>query len=228
MNCPECQDLLQRRLDGEAVADRDLEQHLAECPECRERHALAPRLLERIAARPRTSPPPDFAQRVVNRVLLERSLRWRRVALRLTVAGALAASLLFFFLLGFLGTPEKKDREQPPVAEKKQDVPVEQPESLAKSMEDAQSAVASLTGKLAEHTRKQAQMLLKAAPPVEVAPRTPPPMMADTLEPAADSLKQATQTVAQAAQGLEPVAQGARRAWAYFFREMPLFDLGKN
>ena len=36
MNCPECQELLQRRLDGEILANSpELERHLSECLACR-------------------------------------------------------------------------------------------------------------------------------------------------------------------------------------------------
>jgi predicted anti-sigma-YlaC factor YlaD len=35
MNCPECQDLLQRKLDGETVGGEALEFHLSQCATCR-------------------------------------------------------------------------------------------------------------------------------------------------------------------------------------------------
>ena len=40
MNCLECQDILQQKLDGAVIgADARLDEHLAQCTVCRERHA---------------------------------------------------------------------------------------------------------------------------------------------------------------------------------------------
>src|SRR5262245_4991614 len=94
MNCVESQQLLQRGLDGDgtALAGEDLAAHLALCPDCRELHRAAQRLLDGLPLLPPPRPPADLAERIGRQVLLERSrrMRWRR---RLTTA-ALAASLL--------------------------------------------------------------------------------------------------------------------------------------
>src|SRR5262245_29537086 len=91
MNCLECQELLQRRLDGLAVADRAaLERHLAACPECRSRHAAVAVLEEGLRTLPRAEPPADLAGRTAALLLLDRARRLRRR----WVGAAFAASLL--------------------------------------------------------------------------------------------------------------------------------------
>src|SRR5271166_1397366 len=92
MNCLECQDVLQQRLDGDPIADRAaLDLHLAACAECRARHAAAQRLEEGLRGTPRPTPPADLTDRTVARVLDD---RLRRLRLRRRVGFLLAASLL--------------------------------------------------------------------------------------------------------------------------------------
>src|SRR5438128_11769464 len=101
MNCPECQELLQRRLDGEILANSpELERHLSECLACREQHQAASRLLEALrSARPVLEGTP--APRIVMAVLRDRRgpqhRRWTGLAL--------GGSLLLMALAGYLWWP---------------------------------------------------------------------------------------------------------------------------
>ena len=78
MNCLESQELLQRRLDGEAAhASADLSQHLAECDTCRGLFAAAQSFQDGLRATPAPVVPPLFVARTTARVLAAR--KWRRV-----------------------------------------------------------------------------------------------------------------------------------------------------
>src|SRR5262245_5989505 len=116
MNCLECQELLQRRLDGEPLQDRaELDRHLVACPECRERHAAAQVLADGLKLLPRAAPPEGLAQRLAARVLGDRAVRLRR---RVWGGVALAASLLLAAMAGYLwlvpGPPGPIARIPPP------------------------------------------------------------------------------------------------------------------
>src|SRR5438309_855882 len=115
MNCLECQDILQRRLDGGPTApDPGLDQHLAQCAPCRERHAAARRLLDGLRALPRPTLPDAFAARVVSAVMRDRERRRARVRRSLYVTAALAASILFMLLVAYLRKPNLGDGKTDP------------------------------------------------------------------------------------------------------------------
>src|SRR5262245_46654149 len=99
MNCPECQDWLQRQLDGEEFAPGDdLREHLAGCAECQARHAAARRLQRALGLMTPPAPPSGLTFRIVREVLADRRRRQKR---RRRLAGllALAACLLVFVLV---------------------------------------------------------------------------------------------------------------------------------
>src|SRR5262249_5006309 len=118
MNCPECHDFLQRRLDGDVAADHAaLDHHLAECADCREQHQAAQRLAGGLRLLLPPAPPADLARRITLRVLADRAdrLRWRR---RVIAAAALAACVALMTFAGYqaqrLGLfqgPDSKDQQ---------------------------------------------------------------------------------------------------------------------
>lgn len=236
MNCPECQQLVQQRLDGERVAERPaLDRHLAECGECRDWHAAAQRLQEGLRLRRPPTPSGDLTERIVNRVLAERQnqVRFRR---RLVGAAALAASLLLMVGFGLLrqrfqdGQPgpalvdEKEMDHQPatiqpeprgiqPREKQANPLPVA---SLNQNVEEAGSALVALVTRTADQTVAEGRKLL----PEPMATPTMPTGSGwqGQLKPPARSLQEASEVVTS---GLEPVATSARRAVNLFWKELP-------
>jgi hypothetical protein len=208
MNCPECQDLLQQRLDGTPPADpADLDRHLASCPDCRAWHAAAGRLEAGLHLLPPVVVPADLAGWIAGRVLGERRAARRRRAW-LGAGLALAASVLLVFVLA---------RGRPPVGP----APVvEAPEhggkeSLRDSVSEAGSAVVSLTRRTAGETVGQGELLL---PPVVARPNLDEVAASGAMGPPVRSLRAAGQGVSE---GLEPVTSSARRAFDLFLSEIP-------
>jgi hypothetical protein len=227
MNCLECQDNLQRWLDGETIADAALDQHLAQCPPCRARHIAARRLLEGLKATPQAAPPPDLAARVVARVLHLRERRRVKLRRSLYVTAALAASILVMLLFAYFREPAGGDGK-PDVgplvkdAPKKDIVPPPIPPVVEKKEKDQKPAsFAALTGRLADKTLDQAKVLWTVANPAPAMPIGELPNVKE-LDPAAQPLRQARQEVGES---VEAVSHSARRAFDYFARELPMLDM---
>jgi hypothetical protein len=215
MNCRECQQLLQRRLDGEAVVDEAaLHQHVTTCATCRGWQVAARRLREGLAAWTAPVPPADLVPRTVARVLAERSAtarrrrRWRRAAV-------VAAGLL---LVVFLGEDRRRPTEPPPLVRRPAADSLPTAPRLRQSVEEAGSAVLALTRRAADETMGQARVLF---PPAVPPPLAGAEVLEQALEPPARSLLAAGQGVSL---GLEPVARSARRAVDLFLREVPLVE----
>src|SRR5262245_51163390 len=101
MNCVECQELLNDRLDGLPVTHpMALERHLADCPSCRDLSAAAGRLEEGLRHLVLPAPPAGMTDRIVTEVLADRRRRRGLVPRRLRVAVALAASLFLVLVAG--------------------------------------------------------------------------------------------------------------------------------
>src|SRR4051794_23123516 len=100
MNCRDCEEYLQRLLDGDAAPPpADVQDHLAACGACRQRHAAALQLLRGLSLLPTPLPLPGLADRITARVLVERRVRLARR--RRWPAVAAAAALLLAPFLGF-------------------------------------------------------------------------------------------------------------------------------
>jgi hypothetical protein len=218
MNCAESHELLQRRLDGEAVNEAGLGEHLLFCPGCRLQHAAAHRLLGGLEALEPPPPPDGLSRRIVARVLAERRARLaRRLVLPLAAAAGL---LLAVSLLARLWPPAPLPTEPPTIAQRPPEPPeVDVPEllpppSLRDSVTEAGSAVVRATRRTADETVKQTRALLPSLP----APGLDEPAALTPAPAASASLREAGQGVSA---GLEPVASSARRAVDMFLREIP-------
>jgi Putative zinc-finger len=218
MNCPECQDLLQDRLDGAPPGDpAEVDRHLASCPECRAWYAAARRLEEGLRFLGPAAPPADLADRITGRVLAERRSRlaWRG---RLRTAVALAAGVLLMLIMGRSRPPDPPPAPNPPPVAVAPAEPDRPPESLRDSMAEAGSAVVDLTRRTADETVGQGRLLLPVV--VAQAERSdggrPGPM-----DPPLRSLRTAGQGVSS---GLEPIADSARRAVDLFFHDIPAME----
>jgi hypothetical protein len=227
MNCLDCQEYLQRLLDGESIADAAFEQHLAECPPCRERHVAVRRLLDGLKAMPHAAPPPDLAARVVARVLHLRERRRVKLRRSLYVTAALAASILIMLVFAYFRQPAGSDGKPdlgPLVKDspRKDIVPPPIPPVAEKKEKDQQPrSFAALTGRLADKTLDQAKVFWTVANPVEGMPIGDLPNVKE-LDPAAQPLRQAGQEVGES---FEAVSHSARRAFDYFARELPMLDM---
>jgi len=243
MNCTESQDILQRRLDGDAIPDRAaLDQHLGECADCRLLHAAAGQLEIGLRKVAQPLPPPGLRTSIVAAALKDRARHRRR---RLVVGIALAASLLLAVGLA-LPVPDGLPNEQGlfgryrqareyvagvfwpqptkrgiwlPVAPVDLAMPspgrpVNAP-SLRDSMAEAGTAVVSLTWRTADQTVEQTRILSEVLPmPTNVFEAVPP--MPD--QPIANAWQETSQRVAT---GFEPVTNSARRALSMLLRENP-------
>ncbi len=218
MKCLECQDWLQQRLDGSPVAEeKDLEQHLAGCPSCREQHAAATKLLRGLQHLGRPSAPPELATRVAAAVLRDRAVRRWRMTRRLYVTAALAASVVLMLLFSYVLQPAHTPAppEAPP-QQAKRPAPEPRPHEAPEPKEERQAA---LPESLVDRTREQLQMLLPAIAPEDAVERL---AELDRLDPATQSLRHAGQEVTASVQ---TVTRSARQAFDYFSRELPVFDL---
>jgi hypothetical protein len=216
MNCPESLELLQQRLDGAPFgANPALEQHLAECATCRERHGAARRLLDVLKGTPRAVAAPGLAARVVKTALRDRQRRQRRVRRSLYVTAGLAAAILLMLLAGYL---DRRAGNDSPVGPGPAVGPVAKAADKDVTKDAPPPSIATLSGKLADKTLDQAKVLWTAANPVEGMPVAELPNVADP-GPAAEPIRQAKQEVSE---GLQAVSRSARRAFDYF---SPMLDL---
>jgi hypothetical protein len=199
---PECGpaiDLLQRRLDGDAVIlPVDVTVHVASCQTCRERFAAASVL----AATPVPPVPSELTERIVAKVLSEgrrrRLLRWPVAVAAVAAAVALAV---------WLGWPSPTPPVQPgPELVHEPSAPAP---NLRQDFAEAGEAVASLTRRTAADAVDAGKHLIPAVP----VPPWP------DLEPAGRPFEDSGQALAD---GFEPVATSAKRAARLFWRDLSL------
>lgn len=226
MNCSLSHDLLQQRLDGEAIPDRAaLDYHLNTCPECRGLHAAASRLEEGMRLFVPPALPTHLTTALVGQIMADQRarLRSRRIWIgSVAVAAALLLALGVSYQGTWLHTQSARLGEPIRVKELPPEVVVEGPRSLPSlsgSLFEASAAVASLTRRTASETVGQSVLLWPDAMPAP--PLTSSHVVQPMLDPSAQSFKQATQGVAVA---FDPVTSSARRAFSMFLREAPATD----
>ena len=211
MSCPRSHELLQRRLDGEPIADVLLDAHLRTCAECRARFAAAARLADGLAHLPPPAPPPTLSARLAGRLGEEvRALRRRRL-IRHSLVAALAASVLVGIALWqFTGrtdtTPEPAPKQRDPI------VHTDPPLRIQDQVTEAGETVAAVFDRAFDQTRK-------------VLPQMSGPDMGDplpSLDTPAEALREAGQGVGA---GLEPVAVSARRAVGMLMHNLTPLEL---
>lgn len=215
MNCPECHERLQERLDGGARGeDTALAHHLAKCRTCRELAAAADHLAEGLRHLPTPVAPVDLNARIVTKILVQR--RRLRLGRALTVAAAhLLAASIGYFVIHAVRAPHVAIVEPPPM----QPAP-----SLQVQVREAGSAMVALTRRTAAETLGQSPLLWQDLFPFPL-PSTDPPILQEALDPPARSLRQAGQSVTAA---LEPVTSSAQRAVSLFLRDTTPDGLGSK
>ena len=224
MNCLEFQDWLQESLDGvPSPRTADTAAHVAQCASCRDLDGAAAVLTAGLKVLSRPQHSALLTQSIVAGVFEERRQRRRRIRQRAVITFALAASIAILMLVGWLNQTPQPNKDN---VAKGPPAPVVPPApKLVQRADDARIAVASLTERVADQTKEQAKMLMAVANTFDLAPMDNLPELNDLqepLDPAARSLRQATQTVAD---GIEPITNSARRAFTFFVKELPVFDL---
>ncbi len=230
MNCHDCEELLQRLLDGEPLPPAvELEAHLAACSDCKGRFAAVQSLRVGLQTLPALAPPADFAGRVQRAVLAEqrsrRTRRWAAAALAMAASIALIAFGIRYFTSEdeLAQVPEQKIVELP----KPQPEPRPQPEppkhepGLREAVQQARGALDSLAGKFLEGTREQADVLRDATAPLELA-RVDMGQKRTPTDP-----KLARPRTGMTA-GLETVAATTRRGLSFMLKETPPLPAGKR
>ncbi len=214
MTCPECSDRLQQWLDGR-TRDAAPGDPPALCPACAEWAAAARRLDCGLRLLTPPTPPPHLAERIVAGVAVRRRRRYRVVFW--AGAAAAAAAVLLSSSPGRLIGETPRPRRRPPKAPVPRRVPEPPRPYPGESVEEAGSAVASLTSRTADETVAKTKGLI----PVIVDPSLGKFDLQPPLDPPARTLREAGEGVSS---GLEPVADSARRAVGLFLRELPPMD----
>jgi hypothetical protein len=215
MNCSECQNALERVLDGESFSDADLAAHLHDCSDCRELHAAAARLLNAMRMVPLPPLPPDLSTRITSAVLADRfRIRRRRIA----VVTGLAAAVLLASLIGpSIWRRADSHGRLPPIA-RVEIAPKPAPApSFPDAVEDAGRAVLALTREVAAETVGEGRTLF-SLPASDARDKLPQPLR-EPLDPPVQSFRSIQEGVSA---GLEPVTTSARRAVDLFLRELPI------
>ena len=224
MNCREFEVWLQEALDtGASACPPEAAAHAADCVACRDLHAAARQLTNGLLTLPPAQTSPLLTQSIVAAVLDERRQRLRRVRQRVAITFGLAAAILLLMLVGWLNQSPTLDQGKQAV--RPQDPSAPSVPKLAERADEARGAVAQLTERVADQTKEQAKLLLTVANGLDLPPMSGLPVLKELeepLDPAAQSLRHATETVASS---IEPITSSARRAFTFFVREMPVFDI---
>ncbi|MBI1830160.1 MAG: hypothetical protein HYR84_01770 [Planctomycetes bacterium] len=224
MKCLECRELLQRRLDGEAIPVQTLEPHLSECSACREQHVAAQQMLDALQQQAPPTLPADFAHRMTAQVVEDRQERHDKLRRRVWLTLALAASVLIVMVLAYYWMPRSENQPTPPIItdNSKKGAPaprrVDDPKDAPKRAE-APSALAALTDRWVDTTRDHAKVF-SAAASLNGVDRLPMPEL-----PMNPSARDAGQEVSE---GVRSVTRNARKALDFFARELPMPELGED
>lgn len=226
MNCLECQDLLQKRLDGERIAgSAALDRHLGECAACRELHAGAVCLLDGLKQLPPIKPTPGFAQALAGAVIRDRRQRRDKMRRRVLLTAALAASVLLVLLLAYQWAPRPESGQKkgnPEIAKKDQPKdapPKDTPVVKLVEKPGPRTALTALTERWADTTRDHAQVVLVGTN-LDAVEKLPVNEM-----PIDPSVREAGQEVSD---GVRTVTRNARKAFDFFARELPMPEVDQK
>jgi hypothetical protein len=224
MNCLECQELLQERLDGQSVPDSpDLDAHLSHCAACRDQHAAALRLLEGLKEMPRPAPRPGFAQSIAATIINDRRQRRDKMRGRVLVTLALAASVLLMLFMAYYWIPrptENKIVKDGPKPEQPAPRPEKKPEVEEKKQEP-RSPLTPLMDRWADATRNHANVVFVGTN-LDAMEKLP---AVKNLGPMDPGVLEASQEVSD---GVRTVTRNARKAFDFFARELPMPELGEQ
>jgi hypothetical protein len=223
MNCLECQELVQKRLDGDRLdASEALDRHLSECAVCRELQAGAVCVLEGLKQQPQVKPRPGGARALVAAVIRDRRRRRDKMRRGVFLTVALAASVVLMLLLASQWLPRQEPNPRHPNPDITNQGQPSNPPSESPLVKNAEkppprTALTALTERLADATREHAQVVLVGTnlDAMEKLPVSELPMM----DP---SVREAGQEVTD---GVRTVTRNARRAFDFFARELPMPEI---
>jgi predicted anti-sigma-YlaC factor YlaD len=225
MNCLECQELLQKRLDGDRSAGPEaLDRHLSECAVCRELHAGAACLLEGLKRMPQPKLAPGFAQTLAAQVIRDRRQRREKMRRRVFLTVALAASVLLTLLLAYQWMPRTVPQQKQDIAKEqreKQLPPKVEPEVKHAGKHEPRTTLTALTERWADTTRDHAQVVLVGTN-LDGVDKLPAVNELPMIDP---SVREAGQEVSD---GVRTVTRNARKAFDFFARELPMPDVGEQ
>jgi hypothetical protein len=166
MNCRECEQLIQRLLDGDAdIADQeDLAGHLAICADCHDLDTAAQYLLHGLRLLDPPQPPAGLLERICENIRAERVrvARWRRLLVRSAVAASL---LLTGSMVYFAARTDSRSKVPPALVALPGRPAPETSTSLHRRIEEASLAVVALTRRTADETVGQTKLLLPVSIP---------------------------------------------------------------
>jgi hypothetical protein len=218
MNCRVAHDLLQQNLDGTPTESPEWLAHLHQCAECRALTSAGRRLQDGLRLVRAPLPPPSLAERIVERVLLDRRRARRRLRRRWLIGLGLAAGLLLALTLRLNWWGSSTSRETPSPEQLAKNAAIEpgkRAPTLRESASELREVVAELSNETAEETVDQTRRWVSHVP----SPLWDGFQIRPTLDPPTHPLREASEGLAE---GLEPVTTSARRAVDLFLRELPM------
>lgn len=219
MNCLECEELLQRRLDGETIRESDaFELHMNECVSCREQHAGTQLLMEGLRELPGARPAAGWAQALADSVLRDRRHRRDKMRRRVLVTLALAASVMLMLLVGYFSMPRVQGTRPFELAKKAVPPEIELiPGPLAKNP-GPRSPLTPLMDRWADTTRDHAKVV-QVAMSLDAMDSLPAVNTLPSIDP---GVREASEEVSD---GVRTVTRNARRAFDFFARELPMPEM---
>jgi hypothetical protein len=220
MNCHVAHDLLQQCLDGKPIESPEWLAHLRHCADCRALASAGRRLQDGLHRLTAPQPPPGLAERIAERVLLDRRRIRRQARRRWMVRLALAAGLIVAVALrmDWRGAPSGTDIHPPEPIAKNAPLPkVEPARTLRESAAELREVFTSLGNETANETIDQTRLWVSNVPSPAL-----PNVDLTSMEPPTRPLREAGEGVSE---GLKPVTNSARRAVDLFLRELPMEDM---
>ncbi|SRR5579883_2218987 len=227
MNCDVAHDLLQQCLDGMPIESPEWLDHLRQCSDCRSLANAARRLQDGLHRWTAPLPPPGLAERIAERVLLDRRRVRRRMRRRYAVSLALAATVILALTLrlDWRGKPsgtEPLPRESASLTPSRSPGTNDEPRdklspTLSESAAEVGEVFTGLRNQTADETLGQTRRWVSNVPSPAL-PKFDLTAMGSPTRP----LREAGEGVSQ---GLEPVTKSARRAVDLFLRELPMEEM---
>jgi len=215
MNCLECQERLQKRLDGDSLPTSDaVEQHLSDCAECRDIHLAAQLLQDGLKQLPKPKLPANFAKNLAATIMAERRQRHAKMRSRVMLTVGMAASVLLLIGVAYWWMPPAPRETKDQIVEQPKKI-VPEPETKQPKEKERPQPFVGLPGRMADATRDHAKVFLVAAN-LDGVEKLAGVQELPMLDP---GMREAGQEVSE---GVRVVTRNARKAFDFFARELPM------